>query len=219
MSMVDVSTRTVPVAAPPDARQRILEAAAGCFAASGFHSTSMQQICTAAQMSPGGVYRYFASKDEIIAAIAALVSARNTEYLSRLAGQGVTLDAFCNAGFACLKDLMNGPESALFCEVFAEAHRNETTRKAFEATYTEARLILRDVLAKLQAAGEVEASLDLDAASSVVMAIGDGLMMRMRLEPGTDLEILWPALSVLIHRMLSPNNTSAAPAPTTTVSP
>jgi TetR/AcrR family transcriptional regulator, repressor for uid operon len=199
-----------------DARVRILEAATKCFAASGFHSTSMQQICAAAQMSPGGVYRYFASKDDIIAAIAQHVNARNNEYLGRLAAEGVTLDAFCDAGFACLKDLMLGPECALFCEVFAEAHRNPKTRKAFEATYSEARMTLRSVLAKLQSAGEVESTLDLEAASSMVMAIGDGLMMRMRLDPDTDLEALWPALSVLVHRMLAPNH-SGASAPKTKV--
>ncbi len=164
-------------------------------------------------MSPGGVYRYFASKDDIISAIAGLVHQRNSEYLGRLAAEGVTLDAFCDAGFACLKDLMAGPEAALFCEVFAEAHRNEVTRKAFQATYSEARLMLRAVLSKLQADGEVAASLDLDAASSMVMAIGDGLMMRMRLDPETDLDALWPALSVLVHRMLSPVRASGAAAP------
>jgi len=200
-----------------DTRQRILEAATGCFATSGFHSTSMQQICAAAQMSPGGVYRYFASKDEIIAAIAEIVQARNNQYLGRLAAEGVTLDAFCDAGFACLKDLMNGPGCALFCEVFAEAHRNQLTRKAFQATCSEARLTLRSVLAKLQTAGEIDRTLDLDAASSMVMAIGDGLMMRMRLDPETDLEALWPALSGLIHRMLSPHNMSAPTGPTTQV--
>ncbi len=202
---------------PVDVRQRILEAATRCFSTSGFHSTSMQQICAAAQMSPGGVYRYFASKDDIIAAIAQHVHTRNNEYLGRLAVEGVTLDAFCDAGFDCLKDLMSGPECALFCEVFAEAHRNPKTRKAFEATYSEARLTLRAVLAKLQQAGEVEASLDADAASSMVMAIGDGLMMRMRLDPDTNFETLWPALSVLIHRMLAPSNTSAPTAPKTKV--
>ena len=49
-----------------DPRQRILEAAMRCFCENGFHSASMQQICAAANMSPGGVYRYFASKDAIM---------------------------------------------------------------------------------------------------------------------------------------------------------
>jgi TetR/AcrR family transcriptional regulator, transcriptional repressor of aconitase len=50
-------------------RQQILDAAAACFARDGFHRTSMQDIVRASSVSAGLVYRYFASKDDIIAAI------------------------------------------------------------------------------------------------------------------------------------------------------
>ena len=53
-----------------DRRFEILQAAQTCFARSGFHQTSMQEICTEAGMSPGNLYRYFRSKEEIIAGIA-----------------------------------------------------------------------------------------------------------------------------------------------------
>src|SRR5262245_6619564 len=53
-----------------DRREEILEAARRCFARAGFHQTSMQQICLEAGMSPGNLYRYFPSKEVIIAAIA-----------------------------------------------------------------------------------------------------------------------------------------------------
>ncbi len=51
-------------------RAHILDAARTCFSRAGFHRTSMQEICAEAKMSPGGIYRYFASKDAIIEAIA-----------------------------------------------------------------------------------------------------------------------------------------------------
>src|ERR1700754_2645280 len=53
-----------------DRRGEILAAAQTCFARAGFHQTSMQEICTEAGMSPGNLYRYFRSKEEIIAGIA-----------------------------------------------------------------------------------------------------------------------------------------------------
>src|SRR6195256_6727565 len=53
-----------------DRRAEILEAARRCVARSGFHQTSMQDICAAAGMSPGNLYRYFPSKEAIIAGIA-----------------------------------------------------------------------------------------------------------------------------------------------------
>jgi AcrR family transcriptional regulator len=47
-------------------RQQILDAAAACFSRRGFHQTTMHDICGEAELSPGAVYRYFSSKEEII---------------------------------------------------------------------------------------------------------------------------------------------------------
>ncbi|GAB3115519.1 TetR/AcrR family transcriptional regulator [Streptomyces calidiresistens] len=53
-----------------DARRRqILDGATACFARGGFHGTSMQHILTETGLSAGAVYRYFRSKDDMIAAI------------------------------------------------------------------------------------------------------------------------------------------------------
>ncbi len=51
-------------------RDHILEAAEHCFAHSGFHATSMQDICREARVSPGALYVYFASKEDLIAGLA-----------------------------------------------------------------------------------------------------------------------------------------------------
>jgi AcrR family transcriptional regulator len=51
-----------------DRRSEILEAARRCVARSGFHQTSMHDICTEAGMSPGNLYRYFPSKEAALLA-------------------------------------------------------------------------------------------------------------------------------------------------------
>ncbi|THB69088.1 MAG: TetR/AcrR family transcriptional regulator [Desulfovibrio sp.] len=51
-------------------REQILAAALSSFSRKGFHTTSMQEICKKAGMSPGTVYHYYRSKDEIIVDIA-----------------------------------------------------------------------------------------------------------------------------------------------------
>jgi AcrR family transcriptional regulator len=51
-------------------RDQILSAARRCFLRDGFHATSMQDLFAEAGLSAGAVYRYFASKDEVILAIA-----------------------------------------------------------------------------------------------------------------------------------------------------
>lgn len=54
-----------------DARKdQILAAAKRCFVRNGFHETSMQDLFAEIGLSSGAVYRYFASKEDVILAIA-----------------------------------------------------------------------------------------------------------------------------------------------------
>lgn len=50
-------------------RQQIVDAARARFASHGFAHTSMADLVTASGLSIGAIYRYFASKDEIVTAI------------------------------------------------------------------------------------------------------------------------------------------------------
>jgi len=48
-------------------RQQILAASKQLFADRGFHQTTMEEIANAAELSPGTIYLYFKSKDELFA--------------------------------------------------------------------------------------------------------------------------------------------------------
>jgi AcrR family transcriptional regulator len=52
-------------------RQAIIDAATALFAAQGFHAATMQAIAARAEVSVGYLYKHFASKDDIFAAILA----------------------------------------------------------------------------------------------------------------------------------------------------
>jgi AcrR family transcriptional regulator len=62
----------------PERQEAILKAACGVFVRDGFHSASMKDICAAAGMSPGSVYRYYPSKDALIEALIEADQARWT---------------------------------------------------------------------------------------------------------------------------------------------
>jgi AcrR family transcriptional regulator len=47
-------------------RRQVLDAAVVCFARTGFHRTSMQDIVAESGLSPGAIYRYFTGKEEIV---------------------------------------------------------------------------------------------------------------------------------------------------------
>ncbi len=50
-------------------RREIIEAARSCFLRNGFHQTTTDEICHEAAVTPGGLYHYFDSKDDIISAV------------------------------------------------------------------------------------------------------------------------------------------------------
>ncbi len=50
-------------------RREIIEAARSCFLRNGFHQTTTDEICHEAAITPGGLYHYFDSKDDIISAV------------------------------------------------------------------------------------------------------------------------------------------------------
>jgi AcrR family transcriptional regulator len=65
-------------------RRQILDAARRCFIRQGVHATSMQDIMAESQLSAGAVYRYFKSKNDIIAAIVSSVIGDIQSFLAEL---------------------------------------------------------------------------------------------------------------------------------------
>ncbi len=186
-------------------RQRILEAAITCFSRAGFHASSMQEICAEAQMSPGALYRHFPSKDAIIEAIAALERDRNRQILSKLEGAtSNVLETIFDVGFAYLREVSATPACALCVEVFVEAQRNDKIREIYERNNAEGRATIRAALGRALDAGEIAQGLDLDGVTAMLMALGDGLILRGPFEPDMPLERIEPILRQLVRRMLAP---------------
>jgi TetR/AcrR family transcriptional regulator, repressor for uid operon len=187
---------------PP--RLRVLGAALRCFAAKGFHGTSMHEICAAAGMSPGALYRHFPSKDSIIAAIAEQERESNARFFKKLEVDENILETLMDTGFAWMRDIEAREGAALCVEVLAEAHRNPLIREIFERNHVEARAALRGSLERAQIHGEVDRELDLDVAVTVFMALGDGLLARAPLDAHMAPDRIEPGLRILLRRMLQP---------------
>src|SRR3954454_4673427 len=106
-----------------DRRDEILSAAQRCFVRAGFHQTSMQAICAEAGMSAGNLYRYFPSKEAIIAGIAERDRAEAAE--SFKAAQNAP-DFFAGlAGLARYHLVERSRQEVGLCaEIMAESRRN-----------------------------------------------------------------------------------------------
>ncbi|ACQ79350.1 transcriptional regulator, TetR family [Beutenbergia cavernae DSM 12333] len=65
-------------------REQILQAALRCFSRDGFHAASMESVIRESGMSAGAVYRYFRSKEDLIAAAATGALTQQQGTLERL---------------------------------------------------------------------------------------------------------------------------------------
>lgn len=109
-------------------KREIIDAARTCFLRSGFHQTTTDEICKEAAITPGGLYHYFASKEDIITAVikqsASDVVSRLHEMLEQ---QKDAQSAYREVG-AFFMQAIYGQDidnvTRLDLEIFAEATKN-----------------------------------------------------------------------------------------------
>jgi TetR/AcrR family transcriptional repressor of uid operon len=195
-----------------DQRKRILDAAIACFARGGFHATGMQAVCAEAGMSPGALYRYFPSKDAIIEAIVERDRADIPKQLTPL----LEADDVIGALIECARQFLVGnlkPESLpMFPELYAEAIRNPAVREITGRCDDEVGEIIVRVLERGKALGQIDAALDPREATRFLMALTDGVLMRLLLEPAAELEGLMPMYERCVRLFLAPSSAASREA-------
>jgi TetR/AcrR family transcriptional repressor of uid operon len=185
-----------------DRREEILAAAQRCFARSGFHRASMAEICAEARMSPGGLYRYFPSKEAIIAGIAERDRADIAEHFRTIREAP---DFWAGMTAAARHYFVERPleEVVLCAEIMAESRRNEEVARIHAAIEAEVKAGLIELLRAAAARGELRADLDLAAAAAVLMALADGFAWRRAADPSFDAEAALPIVVDVMRRVLT----------------
>jgi AcrR family transcriptional regulator len=184
-----------------DRRAEILEAAQRCFVRAGFHQTSMQEICAEAGMSPGNLYRYFPSKEALIAGIAERDRAEVAQSfasadLSR--GLFAVLEGLAHHHFAVRPD-----EQVKLCtEVMAEARRNPEIARISASFDTDVRKWLTDLFEAARRRGDIPADVDIDGTITMLMVIADGVWWRRALDPNFKPESVLPIFMDITRHML-----------------
>ena len=171
----------------PDRHARILDAAERCFVRSGFHRTTMQDVAAEAAMSPGNLYRYFPSKDAMMAGLAERDRAEVAEDFSKLVvGEGF-MQLFAALG---RKHFQEEPrDKAILClEIWAEATRNPAfaqMTKAFDCDVIGRMTVLfRDA----QEQGFIPTTSDPETLALLVSTLANGLFVRRAVAPDFDAE-------------------------------
>ncbi|MEV0173865.1 TetR/AcrR family transcriptional regulator [Streptomyces sp. NPDC050803] len=191
-----------------DARRRqILDGAARCFARNGFHATSMQDVLKEVDLSAGAVYRYFSSKDELIAAIAneVLSEVRDAfeevtrhspppppdllvgKVLGRTLGIWATLSVDGEPVF---------PQ--LIMQVWAETVRNRELAAVLQEGYAVVRQAWVAVVEAYQEAGMMRSDVPADHVARTVIAVVQGFIAQQSLFGPAPVEALQDGLRALM---------------------
>jgi len=187
---------------PVDRREEILDAAQRCFARAGFHQTSMQEICAEARMSPGGLYRYFASKEAIIAGIAERDRADVAEQF-RMMREAPNF--FQGLEAAARHYFVDRPldEVVLCAEIMSESRRSAEVDRIHTAIEADVQKGLVELLQKAAATGAIDKTIDFEATASILMAIADGFAWRRAADKSFNAEAALPIAMKMIRAILT----------------
>lgn len=199
-------------------REHILDAAERCFAQSGFHRTTMHDICKLAGISPGALYVYFDSKEALIAGLSERDRLEFAERFALVAESADFLQSLQSLG-----DFYLSPEKAhkarLGAEIGLEATRNSNIGELFCRFDRDVQASFERLFQRLKDEGRIAPALDIPALVTAVAIISDGLFWRRAIHPGFDAEAALPTAFAMIRALLNPVETRVQPFSDATVAP
>jgi TetR/AcrR family transcriptional regulator, transcriptional repressor of aconitase len=171
-------------------RKVILNAAIRCFATKGFHRTTMRDVVRESGMSAGALYLYFRSKNELIEAIADSRHLRERIWITSALQQDdppAGLQALLQSFARVLKDREEQQERRLAIQLWAESLLDPKIRASVLAGVETPTDLITAFLKSAQRKGSLSKSLDCRAASRVLVALYQGLVLQVAWDPGVSL--------------------------------
>jgi len=184
-------------------RRQILDAAIACFRRRGFHQATMQEICAEANMSAGALYRYYASKAEIIGAIAEDKHAETDVMFLDAARKGSAVDALSLVARDFFQKFADG-DGALIADIFAESIRDDAIAEALHKINARSTAYCIEAIKTGQARGDVDRKLDPKQAANVLFAAIEGIGLRRAFLRESDPDAALADFRELAQRYLSP---------------
>lgn len=184
-------------------RERILDSAEICFARAGFHRCTMQDICREAGISPGALYVYFASKEDLIAGIVERDRAKLASELAELSKAPDLLAALAKLGEHYTVEEPHY-KRVLGIEIGGEATRNPAVGETFRSVDVFCRQAFEQVFARAEQDGKIAPKDDAHTLAEVVSLIGDGLFWRRAVDTEFDVHKVLPILVRVVSMLLNP---------------
>jgi TetR/AcrR family transcriptional regulator, transcriptional repressor of aconitase len=163
-------------------REQILAAARRCFLRDGFHATSMQDLFAEAGLSSGAVYSYFASKDDVIVAIAE-ENIRDVTEMMRITAVSQP-DRPVGAVLADVLDMLHAKDTQdglgkLTVIVWSEALRNPSLAARFAALVNQVRVNFTEAIQSRR--GSLPGDVSADAFAAMLLSLVPGYLLQLAL--------------------------------------
>ncbi len=184
-------------------RENILNAAERCFGRAGFHATSMQEICTEAGVSPGALYVYFKSKEDLIAGIVERDRAKFAERFQVLGSAPDFMAALSALGDQCLVDEPR-ERMRMAIEIWVESTRDPRISEIFHSVDDYILGGFKDLFDRLREEKRINPSVDTDTLVKILAVIGDGIYVRRVVDPNFDARTVLPPVVELITQLIRP---------------
>ena len=199
---------------PQEVEQRkreIIEAARRCFLLNGFHQTTTDEICREAAITPGGLYHYFGSKEEIISAViedAAHTTVQNLRSTAEASGDvRSAVQALASQFFEWIRDPQLDSVTRLDMEIWAETLRNEKLAGITRESRALRREWLESLIRGAVDEGVYTKDVDPRGLANLIMSIFDGLRLgRLLWRDDFDVDGALKALELMTTGRLTDGN-------------
>ena len=163
-------------------RQQILDAALRCFSRDGFHATTTADIVRESGVSQGALYLYFATKDDIVVALAddrhqgeMFLNALAQSEQDPVQGLMLLVELYGRG----LGDPRRAEMRRVGIQGWAEALRNPRIHDSVVEGLSSVRTAIAELIARGQAAGQIRPEIQPDAAARTMIATFQGLVLQL----------------------------------------
>ncbi|MDA1257255.1 MAG: TetR/AcrR family transcriptional regulator [Chloroflexi bacterium] len=182
-------------------RDQIMDAAVRRFSRHGFHQTTMDEICAEAEMSKGALYRYFSSKEDIVAAMYERSINQESVMMNEVLEQDGPVAALVSLSegvYAKLSDPAARDGYRLAVQLWAEAMTNP---RIYELQMQEFELwgpVIAGIIEEGQRRGEINGDLNPELVPRVIGGMFMGIVLQKSWDAGVDVDACCRIVSALL---------------------
>jgi AcrR family transcriptional regulator len=171
-------------------RNEIMDAAVKCFMEKGFHNTTMQDIYDATKLSPGAVYNYFSSKEDIVVSVLKEFRDWSISSITPLLSenQPESLIKYIEFWISYSRQYVSPERFSITLDYYSEAARKNNIREAVLESQDVSHDKIIEIVKNNQRTGKINPKLDPLATARVMGSMVFGLAIHKMLNPGMDVD-------------------------------